>query len=65
MYRSLDGGEHWRLLEEHGEDGLYPAALLISPTQPDRLVAMFPRRGVAIAPIAVDRTESSEKEKNR
>jgi photosystem II stability/assembly factor-like uncharacterized protein len=65
VYRSLDGGEHWRALDDRGGDGLYPAALLISPNQPDRLVAMFPRRGVAIATIAVDRTESSEKEKNR
>jgi photosystem II stability/assembly factor-like uncharacterized protein len=65
VFRSVDGGGHWRPLDDLGRDGLYPAALLISPNQPDRLVAMFPRRGVEIATIAVDRTEGSEKERNR
>jgi photosystem II stability/assembly factor-like uncharacterized protein len=63
VLRSTDGGEHWRPLDDRGRDGLYPSALLISPAQPDRLVAMFPRRGIEIATIAIDRTESPQKEK--
>jgi photosystem II stability/assembly factor-like uncharacterized protein len=54
VLRSLDGGEHWQPLDDRGRDGLYPAALLISPARPDRLVAMFPRRGIEIAPISVE-----------
>lgn len=65
VFRSVDAGGHWRPLDDLGRDGLYPAALLISPNQPDRLVAMFPRRGVEISTIAVDNTEGSEKERNR
>jgi photosystem II stability/assembly factor-like uncharacterized protein len=63
ILRSLDGGEHWQPLDDRGRNGLYPARLLISPGQPDRLLAMFPRRGIEIAPIAVERTESPQKEK--
>ena len=63
ILRSLDGGEHWQPLDDRGRNGLYPARLLISPGQPDRLLAMFPRRGIEIAPIAVEGTESPQKEK--
>lgn len=63
ILRSVDGGEHWKPLDDRGRDGLYPAALLISPARPDRLVAMFPRRGIEIQTIAVEGTESPEKEK--
>jgi photosystem II stability/assembly factor-like uncharacterized protein len=65
VFRSVDGGEQWRPLDDLGRDGLYPSALLISPRQPDRLVAMFPRRGVEIATISVEKTDGSEKERNR
>lgn len=64
ILRSFDGGQHWEPLDDRGRDGLYPARLLIAPGQPDRLVAMFPRRGIGIATIAVDRTESPQKEKD-
>lgn len=62
ILRSLDGGEHWKPLDDRGRDGLYPAALLISPGRPDRLVAMFPRRGIEVQTIAIDGTESPQKE---
>ena len=51
VLRSTDGGEHWQPLDDRGRDGLYPAALLIPPASPDRLVAMFPRRGIEITTI--------------
>ena len=51
VLRSTDGGEHWQPLDDRGRDGLYPAALLIPLASPDRLVAMFPRRGIEITTI--------------
>ena len=59
ILRSLDAGEHWQPLDDRGRDGLYPARLLISPSRPDRLVALFPRRGIEISNIAVEGTGKS------
>jgi photosystem II stability/assembly factor-like uncharacterized protein len=64
VLRSSDGGEHWQPLDDRGRDGLYPAALMISPARPDRLLAMFPRRGIEMTTIAVDGAENPQKEKN-
>ncbi len=63
ILRSFDGGQHWEPLDDRGRDGLYPARLLIAPGLPDRLLAMFPRRGIEIAPIVTNRAQSPQKEK--
>ncbi|HVO99295.1 MAG TPA: YCF48-related protein [Bryobacteraceae bacterium] len=63
ILRSLDAGQHWEPLDDRGRNGLYPARLLISPGLPDRLLAMFPRRGIEIAPIVVNGEDSPQKER--
>ena len=65
VFRSLDGGEHWSALDQPGGDGLYPSALLISPNQPTRLVAMFLKgQHLKLQLLQSIGQESPEKDKN-
>jgi photosystem II stability/assembly factor-like uncharacterized protein len=52
ILRSVDGGRTWRPLDEAGRNHLYPSALAISAGEPDRLIALFPRRGVMFQTIS-------------
>ncbi|MBI3208917.1 MAG: hypothetical protein HYZ37_08445 [Candidatus Solibacter usitatus] len=45
-FRSIDSGMTWKPLGDHGRNGLYPSSLWISPDAPERLLGLFPRRGV-------------------
>ena len=54
VFQSVDGGEHWRALEDQGRNGFYPSGLLILPVAPERLFALFPRRGILVHNIAGD-----------
>ncbi len=51
VFRSMDGGRHWEPLADEGRNGSYPSALVILPSAPERLFALFPRRGVFFASI--------------
>ncbi|HYA16371.1 MAG TPA: hypothetical protein VEF06_02840 [Bryobacteraceae bacterium] len=47
IFRSDDGGFRWaRLNEDDDRNSWWPSALLVLPGAPDRLFALFPRRGI-------------------
>jgi photosystem II stability/assembly factor-like uncharacterized protein len=46
IFRSTDGGVRWVLLDEDDHNAWWPSALLVLPSAPDRLFALFPRRGI-------------------
>lgn len=46
VYRSTDGGQHWSPLDDEGRGRSWPSSLFILPEAPERLFALFPRRGV-------------------
>ena len=46
VFRSTDGGQHWQPLDSEGLSNSGPSSLFVLPAAPDRLFALFPRRGV-------------------
>jgi len=46
VYRSTDQGQHWQPMDDEGRGFSWPSSLFILPEYPDRLFALFPRRGV-------------------
>ena len=46
VFRSIDGGQTWQPLDGGDGPGLWPSALLILASAPDRLFALVPGRGV-------------------
>jgi photosystem II stability/assembly factor-like uncharacterized protein len=46
VFRSTDGGERWVALDEGANGNSGPSSLFVLPEVPDRLFALFPRRGV-------------------
>lgn len=54
IFRSTDGGLHWSPLEDEGRGLSWPASLFILPEAPERLFALFPRRGVLTNSIDAD-----------
>ena len=54
VFRSTDGGLSWAALSDEGRDGSYPSALFILPAAPERLFALFPRRGVLFTAIGAE-----------
>jgi len=46
VFRSTDQGQHWSLVEDEGRGFSWPSSLFILPDAPDRIFALFPRRGV-------------------
>ncbi len=46
IFQTTDGGLSWSPLDDQGRDGSYPSALLVLPAAPQRLFALFPRRGI-------------------
>jgi photosystem II stability/assembly factor-like uncharacterized protein len=47
IFRSVDSGRNWLSLEDDGDARMWPAAIMVLPELPDRLYALFPRRGVS------------------
>jgi len=47
IFESMDGGQHWSPMDDEGDSSTWPTALLVLPEAPERLFALFPRRGVA------------------
>jgi photosystem II stability/assembly factor-like uncharacterized protein len=46
VFRSTDGGQHWKPLDGEGLSNSGPSSLFVLAAAPDRLFALFPRRGV-------------------
>ncbi|HWR54753.1 MAG TPA: hypothetical protein VN428_26835, partial [Bryobacteraceae bacterium] len=46
IFYTTDGGLSWRALGNRGRNGAYPSALFVLPGAPQRLFALFPRRGI-------------------
>jgi photosystem II stability/assembly factor-like uncharacterized protein len=46
ILRSVDEGRHWQPLDDDTDSKVWPVALVVLPELPDRLYALFPRRGV-------------------
>jgi len=53
VFRSTDGGRNWLPLDDGSDGGIWPSALLVLPEAPDRVFALFPRRGVLSKTIEV------------
>lgn len=46
VFRSTDKGQHWVPVDDEGRGFSWPLSLFILPDAPDRIFALFPRRGV-------------------
>ena len=46
IFRSVDSGRAWERLEDDDQAETWPSALLFLPAAPERLFALFPRRGI-------------------
>jgi photosystem II stability/assembly factor-like uncharacterized protein len=46
VFRSTDRGQHWLPIDDEGRGRSWPSSLFILPEAPDRVFALFPRRGV-------------------
>jgi photosystem II stability/assembly factor-like uncharacterized protein len=51
VFRSTDGGQRWLSLEDDANGNSGPSSLFVLPEVPDRLFALFPRRGVFSTPV--------------
>jgi photosystem II stability/assembly factor-like uncharacterized protein len=46
VFRSTDGGQRWLPLDDGAQGNSGPSSLVVLPASPDKLFALFPRRGV-------------------
>jgi photosystem II stability/assembly factor-like uncharacterized protein len=46
VFRSADGGQRWLPLDDGAQGNSGPTSLVVLPASPDKLFALFPRRGV-------------------
>lgn len=46
VFHSADGGARWAPLNRDSHRSSWPTALLVLPSDPERLLALFPRRGI-------------------
>jgi photosystem II stability/assembly factor-like uncharacterized protein len=60
VFRSTDGGRNWLSLEDDGDARVWPAAIMVLPELPDRLYALFPRRGVSFNAFDPRRVEVAQ-----
>jgi hypothetical protein len=60
VFRSTDGGENWFPLEDNSGDKVWPAAIVVLPELPDRVYALFPRRGVSFSAFDPRRVEVAQ-----
>ena len=54
VFRSTDRGQHWLPLDDEGRGRSWPSSLFILPEAPERLFALFPRRGVLSNSVEVE-----------
>jgi photosystem II stability/assembly factor-like uncharacterized protein len=47
VFHSTNGGVNWLPVDEGGDGRVWPLALLVLPEAPNRVFALFPRRGVS------------------
>ncbi len=59
IFVSTDGGQRWQPIDDEAPGNSGPASLLILPAAPDRLFALFPRRGVYSTGIGMWSTAQS------
>jgi photosystem II stability/assembly factor-like uncharacterized protein len=59
IFRTTDGGLSWSPLDDEGRDGSYPSAILVLPAAPQRLFALFPRRGILFTEIDSNQSVAS------
>jgi photosystem II stability/assembly factor-like uncharacterized protein len=60
VLRSTDGGENWAPLEENSDEKVWPAAILVLSELPDRVYALFPRRGISFTAFDPKRIEVAQ-----
>ena len=60
VLRSMDDGRTWESIGDESADKIWPAALMVLPEVPDRLYALFPRRGVSFDPLEPRRLEVAQ-----
>ncbi len=60
VLRSVDGGRNWQPLDDERDGRVWPAALMVLPELPDRLYALFPRRGVSFNAFDPRRVEVAQ-----
>jgi photosystem II stability/assembly factor-like uncharacterized protein len=60
VLRSTDGGRNWHPLDDDNDGRVWPAALVVLPELPDRLYALFPRRGVSFNAFDPRRVEVAQ-----
>ncbi len=58
VFRSTDRGQQWSPLDDEGRGRSWPTSLFILPEAPDRLFALFPRRGVLSNSVAAEQAAS-------
>ena len=58
IFHSTDGGISWHPLDGEARSGSYPSALLVLPEAPQRLFALFPRRGILFFSIDLNQPKS-------
>lgn len=56
VYRSTDGGLRWLPLDREAPGSFGPSSFFVLPSAPDRLFALFPRRGVFSTSISLKET---------
>lgn len=54
IFQSTDGGRRWAPLADEGRNGAYPSALLVLRSEPNRIFALFPGRGILSSSIPDD-----------
>ncbi len=59
LFYTTDGGVSWRPLGDQGRNGAYPSALIVLPEAPQRVFALFPRRGVLSTSITDNTSNTS------
>jgi photosystem II stability/assembly factor-like uncharacterized protein len=60
IFRSIDEGQHWLPLDDDTGSKVWPVALVVLPELPDRLYALFPRRGVSFDAFDPRRVEVAQ-----
>ena len=60
VLRSTDGGLNWQSLDDENDGKIWPASLMVLPELPDRLYALFPRRGVSFNAFDPKRVEVAQ-----
>lgn len=60
VLRSVDDGRTWEPIDDDTDPKVWPAALVVLPEVPDRVYALFPRRGVSFNALEPRRAEVAQ-----